>query len=85
MTLPPRKPATCAVCDQPGAHPAEGQRLPLCREHEQAWLQSTERARAATARDDFIRRARAERESPPKRIATSRSKATTEEEDDPWG
>jgi hypothetical protein len=64
MTRPPPRPAICAVCDRPGAHPSEGHTSPLCREHQQAWLSSAERARVATARDDFVRRARAERDRP---------------------
>jgi hypothetical protein len=76
MTRPPPEPARCAVCGASGAHPSEGQRLPLCAYHEQAWLHSPERARAATARADFVRRRRAELRTP-----SSTPKA---EEDDPW-
>lgn len=75
MTRPPAKPALCAICDQPGAHPAEGHTAPLCRECEQEWLRSQERARAATARGDFVRRMRAEREP---------RAAPKIDEDDPW-
>lgn len=60
MTRPRPQPALCAVCDQPGAHPSEGHVSPLCHEHQQAWIHSAERARAATARSDFVRRMRAE-------------------------
>jgi hypothetical protein len=76
MTRSLPKPATCAVCDQPGAYPVEGHTSPLCREHDQAWLSSAERARAATARDDFVRRARAERERPAPKGSPP--------DDDPW-
>jgi hypothetical protein len=72
----PAKSAVCAVCDAPGARPAEGHRFPLCMEHEQEWLHSGERARARTARDDFVRRMRIERDRP----AAKRSIV----EDDPW-
>jgi hypothetical protein len=70
------EPAFCVVCGAPGASPREGHRLALCHECEQAWLHSPERARAATARADFVRIRRAERKQPaPKRVPV---------EDDPW-
>jgi hypothetical protein len=83
MTRPPPRPATCAVCGRSGAHPSEGHTSPMCREHEQAWLRSAERARAATARDDFVRRMRAERNESTHRTASFLHKKE-EVEDDPW-
>lgn len=76
MPRPLPKLAVCAVCDAPGARPAEGHRFPLCHECNQEWLRSGERARARTARDDFVRRMRAERERPAPRRSIV--------EDDPW-
>lgn len=85
MTRPLLKPATCAVCDAPGAHPAEGHMSPLCTACHAEWMASDERARAATARDDFVRRARAEREpraKPTKRLEVDELVDSLEE--DPW-
>jgi hypothetical protein len=75
MTRPHPEPATCAVCDQPGARPSEGHVSPLCPEHDRAWLRSGEHARASTARGDFVRRSKAERGEQP------RPKVVVE---DPW-
>ena len=46
----------CVACGAKGASPGPGFKYPLCLECEKAWLESPERARAATARDDFVRR-----------------------------
>lgn len=54
--------------------------LPLCLACHGDWLVSRERARAATARSDFVRRMRAERETQPARPKTRKP----EEEDDSW-
>jgi hypothetical protein len=56
----PPPPALCAVCDRPSARPLEGHNSPLCARCEQEWLRSGEHARAATARQDFVDRLRAE-------------------------
>jgi hypothetical protein len=65
MTRPRPRPATCAVCDHPGVRPSEGHMIQFCHEHEEAWLCSGEHARAATARVDFVQRARAEAQNCP--------------------
>jgi hypothetical protein len=83
MPRPPPEPARCAVCDAPGARPAEGHRFPLCHECEQEWLRSGERARARTVRDDFVRRRRAERERPAAKMSSFHG-GKEDMEDDPW-
>lgn len=55
-----KRPTTCAVCGAEGARPAEGHRFPFCRDCEQDWIHSGERARAATALGDFVRRRKLE-------------------------
>jgi hypothetical protein len=76
MTRPLPGPARCVICNSKDASPREGHTLPFCSACHGEWLHSKERARAATAREDFVRRARAEHEQPaPKR---------TPVEDDSW-
>jgi hypothetical protein len=53
-------PPLCAACNAPDAAPSEGHTSPLCLACETAWQASPERARAATARNDFIQRRRKE-------------------------
>lgn len=50
----------CACCGAAGARPMEGHTTPLCGGCDAAWLASAERARAATARADFVERPRRE-------------------------
>jgi hypothetical protein len=54
-------------------------------EHEQAWLRSGERARVRTAKDDFVRRIRAERDRPAAKMSSfDGGKEDMEDDDDPW-
>jgi hypothetical protein len=53
-------PPLCVACDAPGARPSEGHTSPLCLDCETAWLASPERARAVSARTEFVERRRKE-------------------------
>jgi hypothetical protein len=51
---------TCVICGAADARPREGHRYPMCSGCRNGWDASAERARAATALDDYVRRRRLE-------------------------